>query len=79
MSCCIDYTFIYTSLMPFNYYSLKYMYEELCLSQLSIYELLIFFFLSLGKLYEQGKTKKEGMNLLIHNYRSTITLFVYFL
>jgi hypothetical protein len=36
MSCCIDYTFIYTSLMPFNYYSLKYMYEELCLSQLSM-------------------------------------------
>ena len=45
----------------------------------TIYELLIYFFLSLGKLYEQGKTKKKGMNLLIHNYRSTITLFVYFL
>jgi hypothetical protein len=47
-----------------NYLSMSYSY---------------FFFLSLGKLYEQGKTKKKGMNLLIHNYISTITLFVYFL
>jgi hypothetical protein len=84
ISCCIDYTFIYTSLTPFNYYSLKHMYEELCISQLSMnYSFYIYIYIYIYRYISEvsyiNKVKKKRdesshSQLYIYNYSLCIFL-----